>query len=52
MLRLAIDRSLRYGRFTGGFIVAKQTVKQTAQLFCPWTSKTLREDNSDALESP
>ena len=35
----------------GRFVVAKQTVKQTAQLFCPSTRKTLREDNSDAPET-
>ena len=33
------------------FIVAKQTVKQTAQLFCAETCKTLRENNSDAPET-
>ena len=27
---------LFYGRFTGHFVVTKQAVKQTAQLFCPW----------------
>jgi len=30
----------------GRFVVAKQAVKQTAELFCPWTCKTLRENNS------
>jgi len=32
-----------YGRFMGPFVVAKQT----AQLLCPLTRKTLREYNSD-----
>ena len=38
------------GRFAGPFVVAKQTVNQTA-LFCPQTHKMGREDNSDEPET-
>ena len=52
MSRLAIlFACLFYGRFAGHFVVAKQTMKQTAQLFYPQTRKTLREDYSDAPET-
>jgi len=44
---LAIDHLLFGSHFTDRFIVVKRTMKQTAQLFCLQTRKTLREDNSD-----
>ena len=36
MSRIAIDRLSFYDQFTGRFVVAKQTVKQTAQRFSPY----------------
>jgi len=42
---------LFYGCFMDRFVVAKHTVKQTAQLFCPQKRKTLREDNSNVPET-
>jgi len=44
--RLALNRLLLYGRVTGCYIVAKQTVKLTAHAFCPQMRKTLGEDNA------
>ena len=51
MSRLAIDRLLFYGRFTGRFLVVKQNAEQTAQLFCLRNTRHW-EDNSNTPETP
>ena len=51
MSRLAIDRLLILWSLQESLRCCEADAKQTAQLFCPWTRKILRENNSDSSKT-